>query len=585
MSKIQITSDASQKLKKIQAGNVFESPYVFVTELMQNSYRARAKNVSFHVEGNRFAVIDDGVGSRSPKSILTLDYSDWESTDEGFGIGFWSVLAIPNLQVVQVRSRKWMATVSVPTLFATGAPEAEIDTVENQIDGFYVALVSDWIASHKGSILEEIRKIGETQPYDVYVNGTKISKRDITADVDSEFRRVIETPKMTATIGITTKTWESPLLYYERREVGYLSSHEVNGITGIVELKKNALNLKEPDRKSVVKNQKYDSFINTLHAEAVKMYLGFIKNAPEEKVNEYAVAIDYVVPVDQYEKVLTTSDEPFAMTIESEGEATEDNATLIAFDGTTTITPAQYEQASADVVGKIVPAMPSNAGTAVGTATHTHLGGAPRKTTLKELVRATKKKVWIKASEMESLAEIKAKAEYYGIKVFVAKNVLHEKAFKKWGVSHITALEDGIVKRNIKTDVMLKTDKEINFIRLLQPITKKYSLPENTFLIGNLKLIVETNLDGKVIDRETMGVEGVKDGNHIIFDRKSLGLKRFHLYGNGFGQHEMKALMANLQTIAHELAHMLYGTTDNTVEHYKAQEQIYDEIVRVYLTF
>lgn len=583
MSKVQITSDARQKLRKIQNGDVFDSPYVWITELMQNSYRARAKNVQFKIEGNVVAVVDDGVGSKSPKSILTLDYSDWESTDEGFGLGFWSVLAIPKLAHVTVVSKNWSALINITNLFATGVPEADVETDNGSIGGFGVRLISEWFSEHRGSITDEIRKVGETQPYNVYINDVLIRKRDITSDVNSEYRRVIENNKVSAVIGVTTNNWRSPTLYYERREIGHLSALEMNGITGIIELKPKALNLKEPDRKAVVKNNKYDSFVKMIHDEAVKMYLGFLENAPDEKVNEYANTIDLVVPVNAYENVLTTSDDIVAMTIESEGENEIDDTTAIAFPDATNITLAQYEQPSADVVGKIV-AMPTP-NTQVGTATHTHLGGVHRKTTLKEIVRATKKKVWIKASEMESLAEIKAKAEYYGVKVFVAKNVLHERAFEKWGVSHITALENGIVKRNIKTDVELKTDKEINFIRLLQPITKKYGLPENTFLIGNLKLIVETNLDGKVIDRDVNTVEGVKDGEHIILDRKSLGLKRFHLYGHGFGQHEMKALMANLQTIAHELAHLLYNTTDNTVGHYKLQEQIYEEIVGVYLTF
>jgi hypothetical protein len=583
MSKVQITSDARQKLRKIQNGDVFDSPYVWITELMQNSYRARAKNVQFKIEGNVVAVVDDGVGSKSPKSILTLDYSDWESTDEGFGLGFWSVLAIPKLAHVTVVSKNWSALINITNLFATGVPEADVETDNGSIGGFGVRLISEWFSEHRGSITDEIRKVGETQPYNVYINDVLIRKRDITSDVNSEYRRVIENNKVSAVIGVTTNNWRSPTLYYERREIGHLSALEMNGITGIIELKPKALNLKEPDRKAVVKNNKYDSFVKMIHDEAVKMYLGFLENAPDEKVNEYANTIDLVVPVNAYENVLTTSDDIIAMTIESEGENEIDDTTAIAFPDATNITLAQYEQPSADVVGKIV-AMPTP-NTQVGTATHTHLGGVHKKTTLKEIVRATKKKVWIKASEMESLAEIKAKAEYYGVKVFVAKNVLHERAFEKWGVSHITALENGIVKRNIKTDVELKTDKEINFIRLLQPITKKYGLPENTFLIGNLKLIVETNLDGKVIDRDVKVVEGVKDGEHIILDRKSLGLKRFHLYGNGFGQHEMKALMANIQTIAHELAHLLYNTTDNTVGHYKLQEQIYEEIVGVYLTF
>lgn len=582
-TKMQITSDARQKLRKIQNGDVFDSPIVWVTELMQNSYRAKAKNVKFFVKDNMVTVIDDGVGAKSPKSILTLDYSDWESTDEGFGIGFWSVLAIPELSRVIVVSKDWIANINVSSLFTNGYPEADVDTNTTMVSGFGVRLFSPWFRENQNLIINEIRRVGETQPYNVYINDTLVPKRDITEGVTSEYTRRIENNKASAVIGVTTKNWNTPTLYYERREIGHLPALELNGITGIIELKPKALNLKEPDRKAVVKNKKYESFVKMIHDEAVKMYLNFLETATDEKITEYASTIDYVVPVDAYEKILTTDDETCAMTIESEGNNEIETTTEIAFPTSNNIVLTQYEQPNADVVRKII-SMPQIQPIQGSIPTLTHLGGDTKKKTLKEIVKATKKKVWIRASELDALAEVKAKAEYYGVKVFVAKNILHEKAFAKWGVSHISAIENGIVKRNIKTGVELKTEKETNFIRLLQPITKKYNLPENTFLIGNLKLIVETNLDGKVIDREVKPVSGVTDGKHIILDRKSLGLKRFHLYGSGFGQHEMKALMANLPTIAHELAHLLYNTTDNTVDHYKTQEQIYDEIVKMYLT-
>ena len=49
-----------------------------------------------------------------------------------------------------------------------------------------------------------------------------------------------------------------------------------------------------------------------------------------------------------------------------------------------------------------------------------------KKSSIVEVLGKTKKKVWIKSSELEDLEDIIAKSEYYGIKVFVAKNVLYE---------------------------------------------------------------------------------------------------------------------------------------------------------------
>ena len=43
--------------------------------------------------------------------------------------------------------------------------------------------------------------------------------------------------------------------------------------------------------------------------------------------------------------------------------------------------------------------------------------------------------------------------------------------------------------------------------------------------------------------------------------------------------------MYNIDTIAHELAHVLYHTTDNTIEHYKAQCSLQSDIVNLYLKY
>jgi Zn-dependent peptidase ImmA (M78 family) len=47
--------------------------------------------------------------------------------------------------------------------------------------------------------------------------------------------------------------------------------------------------------------------------------------------------------------------------------------------------------------------------------------------------------------------------------------------------------------------------------------------------------------------------------------------------------HEYKAIMATAFMLAHELSHMLYKTEDNTIELYKYQEQIFTEIINLYL--
>ena len=206
-------------------------------------------------------------------------------------------------------------------------------------------------------------------------------------------------------------------------------------------------------------------------------------------------------------------------------------------------------------------------------------------------IKKYRRKVWVLASEQDEYSELIAKAEYYKVKVLIAKNILYENVFKKHNIPHILELKNGLKRKTAKKNIALKTGKEEAFIKLLQPICQYYKLPYNTFRIANISMIVETILNDKIIDREIIEnkkeqikICGIQEGEHIYLDRRALGLNRFNITGDKYGINELKAIFANITTIAHELAHLLYGTEDNTVAHLKASIELEEEICKVLMT-
>ncbi|MFA5444909.1 MAG: hypothetical protein WC262_08025 [Bacteroidales bacterium] len=640
MKTIQITSDTLGKLRKIRDGDIFDDPTIFVTELIQNAYRARAKNIWFSFADNSLHIHDDGSGCKRPENVLTLDFSQWDTTDEGFGIGFWSILSIPHLEHFAVYSHKWSTTIDVKHLFATGDLDADIEYVETATPGFDVTLISPYIRDMWSEIVHKIKMIGSVQPFNIYINDEPVLKRSLLDDVCGTYTHDFSTNLFTARLSV--EKYENPALYYEKRPVTDIYATDHCG--GIVEMRSKALNLKEPDRKSIIRNDKYYQFVNRLNQCTHDLYIEFIKQASDEEIDDYADIINNVLSVNEYENYIRCAEEFIEVTTETrtvssqdtdrvtlfnrflqfienlntdvcnllatewDGQMQQDIASLmnhISTDGEWTcvgytedyatdfVHPDDLRVLDTVVVGnlKYVKVRPDREefvqdddDTSSYVVTIPQVKHHSRQSTVKSIARKPGKKVWITSNDLEDLSDLKARAEYYGIKVLIAKNVLHENIYRNYHVPYITELRDGVVKRNIKKNVELKTKKEDAFIGLLQPICVYFNLPRNTFMIGNLKLIVETRLNGKVIDREQRSVAAVTDDDYIIFDRRALGLKRFNLRQNGIGRPELKALMANLDTIAHELAHRLYGTEDNTLNHYKTQSRIQDEIVNLYLT-
>jgi hypothetical protein len=559
---MQLTSDIRQRLTKMKE-TTYDSKLAFATEFIQNVHRAGAKNLNVSIMGDEVVFTDDGVGARSPKSILTLDYSEWDSTDEGFGVGFWAILAIPELYRCDIASKKWRAHIDIATLFSKTVPEATIETVDDPTSGFVVSLKSPWIREHQRDIWDEIHSVGALQTFNIFTNGRQVIKRSMLDEVDGDFIHDFSTRKFTGRFTVSKSYDDKVMIYYENRLV---TEMEYNGMNGVIELTKRGVDLKEPDRKSIVKNEKYDDFRQKIKDCRELLYLKFISYANEKDMDDYAYKIDSILEVGQYERYVTVDDIYTVKVLPSEI-------------GLTTI---EDESDELDLPPKFGFAKPNEAVT-------TNLfqpGDKPvvsGKILLKDAIKAKKRKMWCSSHDRDRFSELIAKAEYYGCTVFIAANELHEEIFKKHRVPYISELEEGIKTTYVSTDVEVKTDKEYNFLKSLAPICRKYNLPDNTFKMGNLKMIVATYVDGVMVDKETKGVGGLCNGKEIILDRRSMKIKKYHLRTRpGIGTNELKCIMANMPTISHELAHLIHQTQDNTLNHWETMERIQHEIAEIY---
>ena len=658
MAKYSIKSDTKGKLEKMINGVVFSDPYVFVTEFFQNSYRAKATEVKVDIdfELGKITFLDNGKGLRRPTDLLTLDYSNWETTNEGFGIGFWSWLGFEmknedmegiNEVVCEIKSNEYNMHMSKEQLLKNFQPEADVETLEVPVDGFSVTLYSDIIKNTNvyNALKERVKVDGELMPYTVTLNGTLIPQKDLFAEVKGDFFKDFSTRYFDTRLTVD-KNYGRIELYYEKRKVRdfYLDGN----VSGVVELKKGCLNLKEPDRKDYNYDNKYFKFKSRLSDCVKSLYISFVEKSDQKLINDYAQAISKILEVKDYEKFLEVGDvlleriekvqqgETVQTVTEYEDTyLTSETPTLVqnvaklnnteicdflnTIDGletsrwvntgevaTTNETNYQPQQLTDEVVkenDKLVIA--GNVWRKISNEDLVHFSKEDKdvtndvimempeenkKTSLTEVMKQAKRKVWVKAEELEDLSELVATAKYYKIKVFVAKNIMYEEVFKQRKVPYITEVKDGITKRNIIKNVELRTKKERRFIQLLQPICNYYKLPYNTFLIGELEISVETKLDGKVIDKETLknrkddiSVYGVTDGKRIVLDRRALALRNFHFSNTTeFGKNEFKALLSVINTVSHELAHLLYHTSDNTVEHFNKQDKIMEEIVKIY---
>ena len=107
-------------------------------EFLQNSLRAGATEIDFHVDGQRLTVTDNGRGLDDPQIILTAAESGWGSEIvEPAGLGALSALNPEFATRVTYRSRAWQFSLT-PEAFARGE-SVPVETAEF-ITGFQITL-------------------------------------------------------------------------------------------------------------------------------------------------------------------------------------------------------------------------------------------------------------------------------------------------------------------------------------------------------------------------------------------------------------------------------------------------------------
>lgn len=670
-----IKSNTTGKIKKMINGTVFSSETVFVKEFLQNAQRAKATVVDIFVDNSTIVFKDNGKGCKKPHTLFTLDLSDWSSTKEGFGIGFWSCLAIKGLTSIKVRSYNWEAQVFTEDLLNDNL-NVQLEKDLDIIEGFEIKLYIEELSySKRVDIEEEVANVAKYLDFSTFYNYIEVEKVDIFSSVKKgDYFKEIENKFFKALLCIESSQYSRQgftTLFYDKREV--CNIYDIGYIYGAIEVKKNMIDLKEPDRTSYIWNHKYDKFIKVLEKEVKLMYIDFLKTNPDKNmIDKYSEALNEHLNVNEYEKYLifndlfelikenercnknkeiTVDNSYSAYTIDLDTHAdtvkrSDNDATELHNEEANTDVTTEYEQ---DTTNKtyLSDTKPDNTNRDDENCRATsneddyskeyydtledraqeectidvsiedikdefHIddyvvqNNIHKKPTNKNLtsntdkdifsafkkeLKKTRKIAWALKSEAESYKEEISKAQYVGLKVVLLDNVLYANIFNKYNKMHISEFTNCFKEIYSFKNVLLKNAKEVRAIETLTPICKKFNLPLNTFVICDIEADKSIEYKGKVIyknkvknKKNKIEIYAVENNGVIMLDRTALNLSKFKLPKSGpIGINDLKFILHTLNTVAHELAHLLCKTKDNTIEQYNTEVRIQEEITKLYI--
>ena len=140
-----------------------------------------------------------------------------------------------------------------------------------------------------------------------YLNGEKLEHKKFTDTDGSPFAVVIDNEYVTG--WLRPFKWGSEdgydgddyKVYAQER---FVKENYASGVAGTVLIKDGMVDLRSPDRKEIIRNEKAQKFIDAMNKEIKEMFKGVLQNGGDEDIDKYADLIDRYVPVEEYKPLI-----------------------------------------------------------------------------------------------------------------------------------------------------------------------------------------------------------------------------------------------------------------------------------------
>jgi hypothetical protein len=340
MSITKICVDVGRLLTDI-GSSLYKNGGTILCELVQNAQRAKATVLRIAYCGNYtegavclLEVSDNGRGLKKASDLLKLASSGWskdvQDSDAPFGMGFWSTVTATSR--VEVRSNNLHIVIDSDLLHRTKSVKGVVTTTvtEDFHPGFRVRLWSaprptDGVESRRWEAWTDLKKavdrleelvgfmdfesVEHTVAYGDGASeaatledlleaqkepGRLIPTRQPLAQIPAAipFAKVIDNPWFEGVLWPQARSWckadNAPVLglrfYAQRRVVREL---EYENVGGWLHLKPGVVNLRAPDRKDFVEDERYRSMMECFKAEARELLVDMVKQATDKELDEF----------------------------------------------------------------------------------------------------------------------------------------------------------------------------------------------------------------------------------------------------------------------------------------------------------
>ena len=588
---MEIKVNILNEMKKIR-DTTYSDRYTWVDEIIQNCQRSHASHIDVKVDYDSIVVSDDGNGCDNPELLFHKSTSGWDAdvtaNESPFGEGFFSTMIAAN--VITVESIGFKATFDVEKMFETGNIDAVTVEPSRKKTGFTLTLtklrsgIYDWDVIKRFKNTAKYIKSPRTK-----VNGELVKYEGLNPKEDDPFIRKVDTPYFKGWIQPTTMSrnhWDDPIIKCFAYNRLVKESKNFSGVKGVLNFKDNVIGLRSPDRREFIMDERYDEMMEYLKAEIKKAYIKLLRYGSDKDLKDFEYQVDNYISPEEYKRYLRFKfinhveaplyDEATTCDDEMQFDSIDDTS---YYDGDTNDSPINDIQ-SAPVTTKDDF---SKTSAIINVAAKSTRIKPETKQTGNELSDTMQYGFYLDSSEKTAHNDALALAGYHSIPVIEIRNRLERQVIEDdERFHHISEMGNMIHIVGEYTNIGPQTEQERRATKLLSRIADKFSDDPELFMISDTKFRKTIKIGKKECPIGDVDAFAVACDNKIYINRKRMNAYRDLTDDSStLTPADIKFILMNLETFAHEMSHAIYGNVDETKQHFACINTLMQKIIHM----
>ncbi|WP_336763463.1 hypothetical protein [Paenibacillus sp. USHLN196] len=521
MNNVQVKVNVINQLKLLRQ-STFKDKLSFLDEDIQNAQRAKATAVRVTIDyySNKVTIENNGQILSNPQALFSIAESEWDEdvqkSESPFGMGFFSNITVSDH--IEVFTGSKHIIFNVGEMIQNNKTDIDVTETDNTHEGFKLILNNfDFTEVQPSLIRERIELLGKyIHELDIYCDDKLQPKKNLTDTDGSVFSSVIESDNIQGWIALNSGFSQELKVFYKGRLVTKLDNYYY--VKGDLHINDKTLNLTSPDRKDIIRDDKYFAFLKEVSRYTKELANNSFLHGEQRHIENHIDAISWNADKGKLKNeisflVFDTENKDDSKYLNSIALAKRKNPEIRSvnqyevFIKSEAAKQSESNHKEIEFTQEVNNKAPEAEGISTWYGSEGSSGGRSEPEIDEDKIEERKGQQIDFSSEpvfwlsFDQIVEHEKKfniAEHYKLKVIVSRNKIEsgilETLGKDQNIVHISELtENTLIKASISNTELSK--KESRALMLLDMISRMIGFSRNVFSIGDVMVLKQTQIE------------------------------------------------------------------------------------------